>query len=287
MLANPVAFKIGSVAIYWYGIIITGAILCATVFAILELKRRKQNMDDILTLFLWIVPFGIIFARIAYVLFHASDFFPWHAWADVWRCINIREGGISILGAIPGGALGAFCCYRTSKSCRRTPIGDTLDVVASAVLLGQGLGRWGNFVNQELYGELITDPKQQWFPWAVQIEAEGNQWFQATFFYEMVLNLIGFAFMAVLVRKSKRRWLCVFCYIAWYTACRAVMESLRVDAVSVGSVKIGVLGCALISVISAIIAFLIWRGFIPTGTPKYLAPDPIEPDDLPQEPQVA
>ncbi len=283
MLANPVAFKIGSVAIYWYGIIITLAILAATAFAVLELKRRKQNMDDILTLFLWIVPFGIIFARIAYVLFHPSDFFPWDSWSAVWNTINLRDGGISILGAIPGGALGAFCCYRTSKSCRKTPIGDTLDVVASAVLLGQGLGRWGNYVNQELYGELITDPKQQWFPWAVQIDAEGGQWFQATFFYEMVLNLIGFAFMAVLVRKSKRRWLCVFCYIAWYTACRAVMESIRVDAVSVGSVKIGVLGCALASVVSAIVAFLIWRGFIPTGTPKYLSPDPIEPDDLPQE----
>lgn len=293
MMGNPAAFYIGDMPVYWYGIIITAAIVIATVYAMLEFKRRKHSPDYILTLFLWVIPLGIVFARVAYVIFHPHDFFPWNSWQDVWECIDIRGGGISILGAIPGGALGVWCCHKTCKE--KIPVGDTLDVVASAALLGQGLGRWGNFVNQELYGELITNPKLQWFPMAVQIDSHyvydeagnvvevlHNQWFQATFFYEMVLNLIGFALLCVVVRKSKKRWLTTFCYLTWYCTCRSIMESIRTDAVSVGNVKIGVLGCALAAVVCGIIAFLIWRGFIPTSTPAYLAVTH-EPDDLPDD----
>lgn len=281
LLANPVAFKIGNLSIYWYGIIITLAIIIAFGVVLLESRRRKYKIDFMMEVFLWAVPLAIVFARIAYVVFHASDF-PLKSWSDLWAIISTRDGGISILGAIPGGALGvAIACKRNKIN-----FAEVADMIAPGLILGQALGRWGNFVNQELYGELITNPKQQWFPFAVQIDEHFvvdeagrvvdvlyDQWFQATFFYEMILNLIGFAILMVLSRKCKKNLAVFMAYLTWYCVVRSIMESIRTDAVSVGGVKIGVLGCALAAVGGFVVFLLIMLGVIKVGIPKYLQPE--------------
>ncbi|MBQ7713044.1 MAG: prolipoprotein diacylglyceryl transferase [Clostridia bacterium] len=261
---DPVAFHIGSLTVRWYGIFITAAILIGYVVTIFNAKKRGISMDFLLELFLWVVPIAILFARLSYVLFHPKDFAV-HSWADFGNIFAIWEGGISILGAIPGGALGVFLACKRNK----VPVSYVLDVIAPGLILGQALGRWGNWANQELYGKPILDPAWQVFPIAVFIDAE-NGWFQATFFYEMVLNLIGFAILMCVFYKSKRNLMTFMTYLCWYMVVRAIMEVFRVDAVSAGGVRVGVLGCSVAAAIAMIFTVLIYAGRIRTGVPKPL-----------------
>lgn len=261
---NPIAFHIGSLTVRWYGIFITSAILIGFVVTCLNARKRGIKLDFMLELFLWVVPFAIIFARLFYVLFHPHDFAV-HSWADFGNIFAIWEGGISILGAIPGGALGAYIACKRNK----VPFSYVLDVIAPGLVLGQALGRWGNWANQELYGKPVTDAALQHFPIAVFIDAE-NGWFQATFFYEMVLNLIGFAILMFVFYRSKRNLMTFMTYLCWYMVVRAIMEVFRVDAVSAGSVRIGVLGCAIAAAISMVVTILIYVGKIRTGVPTPL-----------------
>ena len=266
ILANidPVAFHIGSLTVRWYGIFITAAILIGYVVTCLNARKRGISVDFLLELFLWVVPIAILFARLSYVLFHPKDFTV-HSWADFVNIFAIWEGGISILGAIPGGALGVFLACKRNK----VPVSYVLDVIAPGLVLGQALGRWGNWANQELYGKPITDPAWQVFPIAVFIDAE-NGWFQATFFYEMVLNLIGFAILMCVFHKSRRNLMTFMTYLCWYMVVRAIMEVFRADAVSAGGIRIGVLGCSIAAAISMVITVMIYAGKLHTGVPKPL-----------------
>ena len=266
ILANidPIAFRIGSISVRWYGIFITAAILIGYVVTCINARKRGISLDFLLELFLWVVPIAILFARLSYVLFHPKDFIV-HSWADFLNIFAIWEGGISILGAIPGGALGVFLACKRNK----VPVSYVLDVIAPGLVLGQALGRWGNWANQELYGKAITNPAWQVFPIAVFIDME-NGWFQATFFYEMVLNLIGFAILMCVFYKPKRNLMTFMTYLCWYMVVRAIMEVFRSDAVSVGGVRIGVLGCSIAAGIAMVVTVLIYAGRIRTGVPKPL-----------------
>ena len=263
---DPVAFHLGSLSVRWYGIFITTAIVVGYVVACLNGKKRGLKLDFMLEVFLWAVPIAILFARLSYVLFHPKDFIV-HSWADFGNIFAIRKGGISILGAIPGGALGVFLACKRNK----VPISYVLDVIAPGLILGQALGRWGNWANQELYGRAVTSEAWQVFPLAVFIDNGVDYgWFQATFFYEMVLNLIGFAVLMCVFYKSKRNLMTFMTYLCWYMVVRAVMEIFRDDAVSVGGVRIGVLGCAIAAGIAMIVTVLIYAGKIRTGVPEPL-----------------
>ena len=262
---DPVAFHVGSKPVYWYGIFITLAILIGYGVACFNGKKRGIKLDFMLELFLWVVPIAILFARIFYVVFHPSDF-PVHSIKDFGSVFAIWEGGITILGAIPGGALGAFIACKRNKV-RLTEI---LDVISPGLVLGQALGRWGNFANQELYGRAVTEAAYQKFPFAVFIDATHSPngiagWYQATFFYEMVLNLIGFAILMCVFRRSKKNLMTFMTYICWYMVVRAIMEVFRTDAVIVGNVRIGVLGCSIAAGIAMIFTVLIYANRIHTG----------------------
>ncbi|HCJ01943.1 MAG TPA: prolipoprotein diacylglyceryl transferase [Clostridiales bacterium] len=261
---DPVAFHLGSLTVRWYGIFITVAILSGYIVSCLNAKRRGVKLDMMLEVFLFAVPLAILGARLSYVLFHAKDFAV-HSWSDFLRIFAIRKGGISILGAIPGGALGVYIACKINK----VPLSYLLDIIAPGLILGQALGRWGNWANQELYGRMITNESYQVFPIAVFIERE-NAWFQATFFYEMVLNLIGFAILMAVFYRSKKNLLTFMTYLCWYMVVRAVMEVFREDAVFVGSIRLGVLGCAIAAGISMVITVLIYVGKIRTGKPVVL-----------------
>lgn len=280
LLLDRVAFTIGSLEIYWYGIIITGAILAGTIFTCFECKRRKRNPDYVLSLFLWVVPLAILFARLAYVIFHPSSYFPLQSFKDFLHIFDIREGGISILGAIPGGALGAFINFKIHKEFKFVEV---LDMLSPGMILGQALGRWGNFMNQELYGMEITNEALQFFPIAVKIVDERTGafigWFQATFFYEMVLNLIGFALLVVISRKIKKNGVMITFYLFWYCLVRAIMELLREDAVVKNGIHIGTLGCGIVAGVALIVILLISFGRIKVKTPSHLIEKTTEPED--------
>ena len=231
MNINPVAFRIGNLEVRWYGLIITCAMVLGLIILIFMAKKKGISSDDTLELFLWVIPLGIVFARVIYVFANNKEYgyFPIESWDDFVNCIAIWDGGITIYGGMVGGVLGAliFCKRKKFK------LGTILDMLVPIVLLCQAIGRWGNFCNQEAYGQLVTNEKLFGLPFSVYIDAahavHGAGWYQATFFYESVYNFIGAILTYCLWRKNKVNGALVFFYAVWYCVIRLILDFLRVD----------------------------------------------------------
>lgn len=228
------AFSIGNLSVEWYGLILTAAMIIGLIYILREGNRIKMTSDESLSLFLWIIPLAIIFARFVYVIVRPDEYLPITSWDDFVHFWAIWEGGITIVGGILGGILGGviFCLIHKKN------FGTMADLVIPALLLGQAIGRWGNFINQEAFGVAITNPALQWFPMAVYIDSpfagQAVGWYAATFFYEMLWNLLGFGLMYLLWRKQdkiKVPGLLIFLYFAWYFFARGLLELIRLDAV--------------------------------------------------------
>lgn len=209
---SRVAFSIFGLDVYWYGLIITFAIALAFGLSFLYNKQRCLPKDFSFDLILAIVPIGIVFARLFYCLFDAS--------AGMQEFFNFRNGGLSILGALIGGAIGLSILCAVKKQNFLA----VADVLVTLVLMCQAIGRWGNFFNQEVYGMVITNPAYQWFPLAVEVN---GTYYMALFFYESVLNLLGAIVLIVLLYKTKTPGICSAVYLMWYGVVRAVLEGLR------------------------------------------------------------
>ena len=203
--------------IYYYAIMsVLGSIL-ATVVVYFLFKRRNIPTDWTIDLLLCILPLGIIGARTFYCVTDPStSILEWFS--------GFRDGGLSIIGGVIGGALGVvlFCIIHKINFLR------VADCLVPGVILAQGIGRWGNFFNQEVYGAEITNPSLQWFPFGVYIESVG-EWHYAFFFYESLLNLIIFALLFTLMWKffKKPHGLAVSGYFFGYGTVRSIMEPLR------------------------------------------------------------
>lgn len=246
---NKIAFTIGNLEVAWYGIIIVIGMIAGLTIICFECKRVNLNVDDAVELFLWVIPLAVVFCRVFYVGARPDVYFPVESWSDFVDLIAIWDGGITIIGGLVGGLIGAsIFAYRMRKKCN---FGNVVDLIVVPLLTGQIIGRLGNFVNQEAFGIPITDPRLQTFPFAVWIDdpqgvepefipiVEANKpgWFAATFFYEMVWNFIGACIFFAIWRKNKRfPGILGFCYFFWYFLGRAWLESLRIDAVPVTQV---------------------------------------------------
>ena len=159
---NNVAFSIFGKEIYWYGIIIATGLILGVIIGLREAKRKGFRSEMVLDFILIAIPLCIICARLYYVIFE------WQTYAvDPIRILYIWEGGLAIYGGVIGGVIAAVIFYYW----RRVSIGDILDIAAPGLIVGQAIGRWGNFMNQEAFGRAVTDPNWQWFPFAVYIEA--------------------------------------------------------------------------------------------------------------------
>lgn len=221
---NP-HFTIFGFDIYYYAVIIVAGIILATIVVALLFKRRNIPTDWTLDLLLCILPLGIIGARTFYVVTDPSvSITEWFS--------SFREGGLSIIGGVCGGALGVvlFCIIHKINFLR------VADCLLPGVILAQGIGRWGNFVNQEVYGPEITNEALQFFPIGVYIDKVG-EWHYAFFFYESVLNLIIFALLFTLMWKflKKPHGLAVAGYFFGYGTIRSIMEPLRDSQYILGS----------------------------------------------------
>lgn len=246
---NKIAFTIGNLEVAWYGIIIVIGMIAGLTIICFECKRVNLNVDDAVELFLWVIPLAVVFCRVFYVGARPDVYFPVESWSDFVDLIAIWDGGITIIGGLVGGLIGAsIFAYRMRKKCN---FGNVVDLIVVPLLTGQIIGRLGNFVNQEAFGIPITDPRLQIFPFAVWIDQpQGVEpeyhdlvysnvpgWFAATFFYEMVWNFIGACIFFAIWRKNKRfPGILGFCYFFWYFLGRAWLESLRIDAVPVTQV---------------------------------------------------
>ena len=224
MLSRPMIDRIAIFGISWYAILIVSAILIGFVLANREARRLGVPHDTIIDFLLYAIPLGIICARIYYVVFRFNMYSE-----DLLSIFNIREGGLAIYGGVLGGLLAA----RIVSQKYDVPVLTLLDLAAPALVLGQAIGRWGNYINMEAYGLRIGEEALQFFPFAIEIPV-GDVWYwhMATFFYEFCWNLLVFTLLLV-IRRCQRRRGDVFCwYLLLYCAGRTVIEGLRYDSLT-------------------------------------------------------
>lgn len=227
-----VAFRIGSFEIYWYAIMIVSGMICAMIVAGILLKKRGYKSDLIIDFSLLTLPLAIIGARLFYVLFTLDRNWTFK------EIINIRTGGLAIYGGVIFGAVGVLITTIVKKF-KAADFFDVGDSIVPGLILAQAIGRWGNFFNQEAYGNAVTDPNLQFFPYAVFID-DMQGYYQATFFYESFFNIIGFAILFVLAYRlaGKYRGLIISGYCLWYGLVRAVVEGLRTDSLYSGDLRV-------------------------------------------------
>lgn len=224
MLSRPMIDRIALFGISWYAILIVGAILIGLAYCSHEARRLHVPQDTIIDFLLYAIPLAIVCARIYYVVFRFNMYSE-----DLLSIFNIREGGLAIYGAVIGGLIAA----RITARKHQVPVLTILDIVAPALVLGQAIGRWGNYINMEAYGLRIGEEYLQFFPFAVEIPV-GDVWYwhMATFFYEFCWDLIVFVLLLV-IRHALRRRGDVFCwYLLLYCAGRTVIEGLRYDSLT-------------------------------------------------------
>lgn len=212
-----------------YGLIIAFAILIGTFLCVREEKQQKLPKDLGIDLILYAIPLAVIFARIYYVVF------AWEQFQDQpIHILYIWEGGLAIYGGVIGGLLGLWILSRR----RKISLQVLTDVAVPSLLLGQAIGRWGNFFNGEAHGQLVANPALQFFPVAVQID---GFWYYATFFYESMWNLLGFLFLYANRRRFREEGQAgdlTLWYLAWYGLGRMTIEMLRTDSLMLGNMRI-------------------------------------------------
>ena len=219
---------------YWYGAIIAVGFILAMLYCARHCRRCGIKPDTLYDFLIWMIPLAIIGARLYYVIFQWSDYreHPLNAF-KIW------EGGLAIYGGVIAGILtGIVWCRK-----RKIPFGAMADVCAPGLLIGQCIGRWGNFVNGEAHGGPTT------LPWGMTID--GQSMVHPTFLYESLWNLAGFVLLHFYSKKRRFKGEIALLYAAWYGAGRAWIEGLRTDSLWLGSVRVSQL-LAIISCLAAV-----------------------------------
>ncbi len=231
---DRVAFELFGKAIYWYGVIIMLGIIAAFVHALLRGKQEGVKSDDILDVGIFTVLFGVIGARLYYVVTTLDT----HEYKNFIDVIAIWEGGLAIYGGIIAGctAIVVTCLYKKINPLKLT------DCIAPGVGLAQAIGRWGNFMNGEAYGYEVAEgsPLYAFRMGLISEYTEGDvmRYYHPTFLYESLWNLVGFALITLLYRKKKFNGQITLMYFAWYGFGRMFIEGLRTDSLYVGPFRI-------------------------------------------------
>ena len=213
----------------WYSTLIVIGAIVALWLASLEEKRLALPKDTFVDLSLWLIPMGILGARLYYVCMQ------WDQYANrLWAIFAIWEGGIAIYGAVIAGVI-VVSIYAKRKKYAFFALADCL---APGLLLAQAIGRWGNYFNMEAYGTVIVDHAWQFFPFGVLIASgEGYTWHMATFFYESLWNFIGFMLLWCNRKKQKVVGNTSLWYVILYGSGRFIIEQLRTDSLYIGGVR--------------------------------------------------
>ena len=240
---DPVAFTIPSgngFPTYWYGSLVTLGIAIGVWWAAREIARRGQNVDEFFNGLILVIFSGYIFARLTYVTLE-SFAGRGEQFQSFWDIINIRSGGINILGGFIGAAVVGWLFIRW----RGLNFWHYADVAGPAILIAQAIGRWGNFINQELYGPPTT------LPWGILIDAQSrlppyaslpaDTRFHPTFLYESLWLFLGFIVLVALNSRYRDRWrpgTLFGLFLIWWGAGRAFLEFFRPDQPTIGSSSI-------------------------------------------------
>lgn len=243
---NNIAFSIGDYNIYWYGIIIGIGFILAFLYAMKNLKRFGISADKFLDCVIVGLITAVLGARLYYVLFR------WDMYKDDFASIfAIHDGGLAIYGGIIGALLGGCIVAKIVKQ----SIPAILDIAALGFLIGQGIGRWGNFVNQEAFGT-PTD-----LPWGMMSENTAGQTVHPCFLYESLWCLLGFVLLHIFSRKFRKYDGQIFLlYLAWYGLERMIVEGLRTDSLYTPFLNLRVSQIlAAVTMVTAVILLIVFR----------------------------
>lgn len=247
--ASSTAFHVGGKAIYWYGILIALGVVLALWFCMTQKEKYGITEDDLLDAVLWGVPLSVVGARVYYVIFYLDLFKKSDGSFDWGSAVAIWDGGLAIYGAVIAAILvGVVLCRKKGMK-----LGALTDLVVMGFLIGQTVGRWGNFMNREAFGA-ETDV----FCRMGLISPDGTTiYVHPTFLYESLWNLVCLIFLAVWVKAGKRRYdgQCILIYFFWYGIGRAWIEGLRTDSLYIGSTGIRV--SQALSMALALISFIL------------------------------
>ena len=221
--ASSVAFHIGGKAIYWYGILIALGVVLALWFCMRQRTKYGISEDNLLDGVLWGVPLSVIGARVYYVIFYLSEFRNTDGSLDWGRVIAVWDGGLAIYGGV---IVAIATCYVLSRV-RHFKLGALTDLVVMGLLIGQTVGRWGNFMNREAFGGETT------LPWRMELLTKAGEAVDVhpTFLYESLWNVVGLLLIVFIVSKARRfdgenTWF----YFLWYGLGRFWIEGLRTDS---------------------------------------------------------
>lgn len=248
---DPIAFSLGPIQVHWYGVIIGSGLALALYLAIREGNRRGLPKDTFADLMLWAIPIAIISARIYYVIFE-WDYYKNHLSAipAIWN------GGIAIHGALIGSVITAYVF--TKK--RGISFWKLADIAAPSIILGQAIGRWGNFMNQEAHGREVTRTflENLHLPdFIINQMYINGAYYHPTFLYESIWNFAGFLLLILLRRVNLRRGEMFLTYVIWYSIGRFFVEGMRTDSLMLGSLRMAQM--ISIALIIGAIAILIYR----------------------------
>ena len=222
----PRMLQLGPISIHCYGAILAAGLLLAMLYSCRRGKEFGLKEDDILDGFLWITPLAIVCARIYYCIFSWEEYA-----ADPISVLYIWNGGIAIYGSVIGAIIGMVIFSKVKK----VKLAAVLDLIMIAFLIGQFVGRWGNFMNREAFGA-ATD---SFFRMGL-FNTKTNAWeyYHPTFLYESVWNMAGFVMLHFLSRKRQYDGQMALCYAAWYGLGRCMIEGLRVDSLWWGPFRV-------------------------------------------------
>ncbi|MEA4911493.1 MAG: prolipoprotein diacylglyceryl transferase [Oscillospiraceae bacterium] len=262
---SRVAFSIGGFDVYWYGVVIAAGLALGMLYALKRSKTFGVDPDKLMDLIIVGVIFGVLGARVYYIVFSTPGSFTTLA-----QMIDIRDGGLGFYGAV----IGAFAAVGVACRIKKVKILPVLDIGSIGFLIGQGIGRWGNFFNQEAFGCNTT------LPWGMtsetvqrylqshlsSLQAQGMTVdpmlpVHPTFLYESLWCILGFFLLNAYVKHRRFDGELCLMFFAWNGANRAIVEGLRTDSLYLGGVRISQL-LAAVGTVLAIAAILWIRGRI-------------------------
>ncbi|WNS75045.1 prolipoprotein diacylglyceryl transferase [Bacillus sp. DTU_2020_1000418_1_SI_GHA_SEK_038] len=250
---NPIAISLGPIEIRWYGIIIGVGIALALLLVMREAERRGLQKDLFADLMLWAIPIAIISARIYYVIFQWGYYSQ-----NPGDIIKIWEGGIAIHGALIGAVITAYVFAKK----RNVSFWKLTDIAAPSIILGQAIGRWGNFMNQEAHGGEVTRSFLEglYLPEFIinQMYINGT-YYHPTFLYESLWNFAGFAILLLLRRVNLRRGELFLSYVIWYSIGRFFVEGLRTDSLMLTEQLRVAQSISIVLIVGAVILLVLRR----------------------------
>lgn len=230
---NQVALSFGPINIYWYSIIILFAILISAKILLIEAKKQNIKEDFVTNLIFYGVLWGIVGARIYYVLFNL-DYYS----KNPIEILEIYNGGLAIHGGIIAGAI--FFIYYSKKN--KINFLKIFDMTVPSLILAQAIGRWGNFINQEAHGPQVAKQTLENLPipnFVIKGMNINGTYYHPTFYYESIWNFLGFIVLIILRKKlNLKTGQLTGIYFIWYSLARFIIEALRTDSLLLGPIKV-------------------------------------------------